>query len=68
MTGSAPSRKKFSAERYGAFACATVLAAVVAGGGARAQAPQELRPYIVVDDAIPEPLTGAKATRNEGVA
>ncbi len=27
--------------------------------GARAQAPQELRPYIVVGDAIPEPLTGA---------
>jgi len=37
-----------------------VLAAAVASGGAGAQAQQELRPYIVVGDAIPEPLTGAK--------
>jgi len=57
MAGSAPSRKKFSAERYGAFACATVLAAVVAGVGARAQAPQE---------PIPEPLTGAKGNAERG--
>ena len=66
MAGSALSRKKFSAERYGAFACATVLAAVVAGVGARAQAPQELRPYIVVGDAIPEPLTGTKGDTERG--
>ena len=66
MAGSAPSRKKFSAERSGAFACATVLAALVAGVGARAQAPQQLHPYIVVDDAIPEPLTGAKGNAERG--
>jgi L-cysteine S-thiosulfotransferase len=66
MAGSAPSRKKFSAERSGAFACATVLAAVAAGVGAQAQAPQELRPYIVVGDAIPEPLAGAKGDAERG--
>ena len=66
MAGSALSRKKFSAERCGVFACATVLAALVAGVGARAQAPQELHPYIVVDDAIPEPLTGAKGNAERG--
>ena len=43
-----------------------MLAAVVAGVGARAQAPQELRPYIVVGDAIPEPLTGAKGNAERG--
>jgi sulfur-oxidizing protein SoxX len=66
MAGSAPSRKKFSAEPHGAFACATVLAALVAGVGAHAQAPQELRPYIVVGDAIPESLTGARGDAERG--
>lgn len=43
-----------------------MLAAVVAGVGARAQAPQELRPYIVVGDAIPGALTGAKGDAERG--
>ena len=68
MAGSAPSRKKSSAERYGALTCATALAAAAVGvtAHAQAQAPQELHPYIVVDDAIPEPLTGAKGNAERG--
>jgi sulfur-oxidizing protein SoxX len=66
MAGSARSRKKFSAERSGALACATLLAGVVAGGPACAQAHDGLRPYIVVGDAIPEPLTGTKGDAERG--
>lgn len=54
------------AERYGALVRATALAAMVAGSPARAQAQEGLRPYIVVGDAIPEPLTGAKGEAERG--
>src|SRR6476659_2131630 len=66
MAGSARSRRKFLAEQYRALVCATALAAMVAGSPARAQAQEGLRPYIVVGDAIPEPLTGAKGEAERG--
>jgi L-cysteine S-thiosulfotransferase len=69
MAGSARSPKKFSAERSGTLGCATVLAAAIACLAIRADAQEGLRPYIVVGDAIPEPLTGMKgdAERGRGV-
>ena len=66
MAGSAPSPKKFSAERSGTLACATVLAAAIACLAAHADAQEELRPYIVVGDTIPEPLTGTKGDAERG--
>ena len=66
MAGSARSPKKFSAERSGTLACATVLAAAIACLAVHAHAQEELRPYIVVGDAIPEPLTGAKGDAERG--
>lgn len=66
MAGSARSPKKFSAERSGTLACATVLAAAIACLAVYAHAQVELRPYIVVGDAIPEPLTGAKGDAERG--
>jgi len=54
------------AEQYRALVCATALAAMVAGNPARAQAQEGLRPYIVIGDAIPEPLTGAKGEAERG--
>ena len=65
MAGSARSPKKFSAES-GTLACAAVLAAAIACLAVHAHAQEELRPYIVVGDAIPEPLTGAKGDAERG--
>jgi sulfur-oxidizing protein SoxX len=66
MAGSARSPKKFSADRSGTLACATALAAVVAFLAVHADAQEELRPYIVVGDAIPEPLTSTKGDAERG--
>ncbi len=43
----------------GAFACAAVLALGGVAYAAEEAAPEPLRPYRIVDDTIPEPLTGA---------
>ena len=66
MAGSARSPKKFSAERSGTLAGATVLAAAIACLAVHAHAQEDLRPYIVVGDAIPEPLTGTKGDAERG--
>ena len=42
-----------------AFACAAVLALGGIAYAAEEAAPEPLRPYRIVDDTIPEPLTGA---------
>jgi L-cysteine S-thiosulfotransferase len=42
-----------------AFACAAVLALGGVAYAAEEAAPEPLRPYRIVDDTIPEPLTGA---------
>src|SRR4051794_15052327 len=70
MPGSRQSPKKSSAERCGAAACAIALTAaplsmtVVFSQAACAQSP--LRPYSVVGDAIPAPLTGAPGDAARG--
>ena len=66
MAGSRRSRRKSSAERYGAVVRATAIAATIAGftDGARAQ--ERLRPYAVVGDAIPGSLTGTKGDPERG--
>jgi L-cysteine S-thiosulfotransferase len=72
MAGSAPSPRKSSAERL----CIGVLAAALAVGAAtlvergRAEeaAQGKLRPYTIVGDAIPAPLTGAKGDPERGRA
>jgi L-cysteine S-thiosulfotransferase len=68
MTGSRPSPTKSSAEGCGALVCAAALAAAAAiasfAGGARSE--EQLRPYTVVGDAIPQSLTGAKGDVERG--
>jgi sulfur-oxidizing protein SoxX len=70
MAGSRRSPQKSSAERRGALAGIAALAAVTAGcaHAAQAQAPDQLRPYTVVGDAIPESLTGAPGNPERGRA
>src|SRR5258708_19044873 len=66
MAGSARSPKKFSAERSGTLGCATVLAAAIACLAVHAHAQEELRPYIVVGEPIPERLTGTRGDAERG--
>ncbi|MEA2903352.1 MAG: L-cysteine S-thiosulfotransferase [Alphaproteobacteria bacterium] len=68
MAGSRPSPKKCSAEllRIGTLACA--LAVNFFHPGPRAFAEDALRPYTVVGDAIPAPLTGARGDAARGRA
>jgi sulfur-oxidizing protein SoxX len=70
MAGSRRSPQKSSAERRGALAGIAALAAVTAGcaHAAWAQAPEPLRPYTVVGDAIPQSLTGAPGNPERGRA
>ena len=64
MAGSRRSRPKCSAEPL--WAAALLLAVFAPADQARAQAP--LRPYTVVGNAIPEPLTGQRGDAARGRA
>ena len=66
MTGSRPSPPKSSADRCGALVYAVALAAVVASFADDARTEEQLRPYTVVEDAIPQSLTGAKGDVERG--
>ena len=66
MAGSVRSPAKSSAERLRALVHAVASAALFAGVAPGAQAEEALRPYTVVGDAIPEPLTGAKGDAERG--
>jgi sulfur-oxidizing protein SoxX len=82
MAGSRRSQPKCSAERWRALGPRTALAAAIAcfacGAQAPAQAPTQeptqeptqggLRPYTVVEDAIPASLTGAAGNAERGRA
>jgi len=71
MAGSRPSPKKCSASLYGRSAAGLLLvcgAALGVGCADLAGAEAGLRPYIVVGDAIPESLTGAKGDPDRGRA
>ena len=52
----------------GAFACAAVLAVGAVAYAAEGAAPEPLHPYRIVEDAIPEPLTGAAGDPTRGRA
>jgi L-cysteine S-thiosulfotransferase len=66
MPGSRRSPAKFSAERCRALAAALALAAAIASWGDDARSEEQLRPYTVVEDAIPLSLTGAKGDAERG--
>ena len=66
MTGSRRSPTKSSAERCGARVCAAALAAAIASFADDARTEEQLRPYAVVGDAIPQSLTGAKGDVERG--
>src|SRR6266446_1902151 len=66
MTGSRRSPTKSSAERCGALVCAAALAAAIASFANDARTEEELRPYVVVGDAIPQSLTGARGDAERG--
>ena len=66
MTGSKQSPPKFSAERHGSRIAAIALAAAIASWTDRARTEEQLRPYTVVGDAIPQSLTGAKGNVERG--
>src|SRR5438105_4438665 len=66
MTGSRPSPPKSSADRCGALVYAVALAAVIASFADRARTEEQLPPYTVVGDAIPQSLTGAKGNVERG--
>src|SRR5438552_4228080 len=66
MTGSKQSPPKFSAERHGSRIAAIALAATVASWTDRARTEEQLPPYTVVGDAIPQSLTGAKGNVERG--
>src|SRR6266498_697691 len=68
MTGSRRSPTKSSAERCGALVCAAALAAAIASFAYAARTEEQLRPYAVVGDAIPQSLTGAKGDVERGRA
>ena len=67
MAGSKRSPKKCSAEAVSALALLWALSAPILGCVGRADA-LELRPYTIVGDAIPAPLTGAKGDATRGRA
>ena len=66
MPGSRRSPPKSSGKRRGVRIAAIAFAAAIASalGGARGE--EQLRPYIVVGDAIPQSLTGAKGDVERG--
>ena len=64
MAGSRRSPTKSSAERVVVRAAA--VAAAIAGFVACAAAQEALRPYTIVGDAIPEPLTGTRGEAGRG--
>jgi L-cysteine S-thiosulfotransferase len=64
MAGSRPSPGKFLAEHRGLLACSAALAVI--GMAASALGNDTLRAYVVVGDAIPESLTGAKGDAERG--
>jgi L-cysteine S-thiosulfotransferase len=64
MAGSRPSPKKSSANQRNALACAAAVAMI--GIADSAYCNEALRPYVVVGDAIPQPLTGAKGDAERG--
>ena len=66
MTGSRPSPTKSSAERCGALVWAAALAAAIASFADDGRTAEQLRPYTVVEDAIPQSLTGAKGDVERG--
>src|ERR1700731_4467321 len=66
MTGSRPSPPKSSADRCGALVYVVALAAVIASFTDDARTEEKLRPYSVVEDAIPQSLTGAKGDVERG--
>src|SRR5437667_2025389 len=66
MTGSRPSPTKSSADGCGALVYAVALAAVIASFADDARTQEQLRPYTVVGDAIPQSLTGAKGDVERG--
>ena len=51
-----------------AFVCAAILAVGTLAYAAEPAAPEPLRPYRIVDDAIPEPLTGTRGDPERGRA
>jgi sulfur-oxidizing protein SoxX len=51
-----------------AFACGAILALGALAHAAEPAAPEPLRPYRIVDDAIPEPLTGTRGDPERGRA
>ena len=66
MTGSRPSPTKSSADGCCALVYAVALAAVIASFADDARTEEQLRPYTVVEDAIPQSLTGAKGDAERG--
>ena len=64
MAGSRPSPGKFLAEHRGVLACAAAMAMIGIADGALGN--DALRPYVVVGDAVPESLTGAKGDAERG--
>src|SRR5437016_10189133 len=66
MTGSKQSPPNVSAERHGSRIAAIALAATVASWTDRARTEEQLPPYTVVGDAIPQSLTGAKGNVERG--
>jgi L-cysteine S-thiosulfotransferase len=66
MTGSRPSPAKSSADGCAALVYAVALAAVIASFADDARTEEQLRPYTVVEDAIPQSLTGAKGDVERG--
>jgi sulfur-oxidizing protein SoxX len=65
MAGSTRSRRKCSAERLGAGALA-LLGALLLNSARPAAAETAPDPYVVVDDAIPAPLTPIKGDAERG--
>jgi L-cysteine S-thiosulfotransferase len=69
MVGSIRSPTKCSAERCRALAYAIAFAAMIAGGATDgAEALDELRPYAIVGDGIPDPLAGTNGDPERGRA
>jgi sulfur-oxidizing protein SoxX len=66
MPGSTRSPPKSSAEHCGALIVVLATAAAIASCVDDARSEEQLRPYTVVGDAIPESLTGAKGDAERG--
>jgi sulfur-oxidizing protein SoxX len=60
MAGSTPSRRKRSVD------LAVAIALLASSAGVRAQVPEPLRPYTVVGNEIPQPLTGTRGDAVRG--